>query len=648
MYYYEVTPLKIIHGRESVLTYQSTSLYAIGMIVTVPVGNAASIAAIVQRQVEKPVFVTRDIIGPIEDMPLPTSLVRLGKWLAEFYATHPVTVWQTMLPRGLTKTRRQTAHASIHPSRTRTHIVLNDEQSLAVTSIMSSPAGTTLLHGITGSGKTAVYIELARQTMAQGRSAILLVPEIALTSQLIAEFKPHFPDVVVTHSTMTESQRHTTWQALLRATSPQIVIGPRSALFSPVPRLGLIMIDECHEMTFKQEQSPRYSALRAAAMRARYDDARLVLGSATPNVTDYYLAQQSARPILQLTKPARAHTVQPTITLVDMTKPLNFSRHTFFSNDMLAAISTTLEHKHQALLFHNRRGTAPSTLCEHCGWSALCQRCYVPLTLHADSFELRCHICNHRERVPTSCLTCGEAQIIHKGIGTKLIHQEIAKLFPHARISRFDGDNDIETTLDKQYQALYDGDIDIIIGTQVVAKGLDLPNLRMVGVIQADAGLMLPDYIASERTFQLLAQVCGRVGRNEHVSRVVVQSYQPAHPAVSYGITSDYASFYDMTISERKRAHFPPFVHLAKLICVYKTEEAAIRNSQKLARYLRSTLPPRVELLGPTPCFYERVRDTYRWQIIVKSPQRTDLVEIIRNHLPPTNWLYELDPASLL
>ena len=170
----------------------------------------------------------------------------------------------------------------------------------------------------------------------------------------------------------------------------------------------------------------------------------------------------------------------------------------------------------------------------------------------------------------------------------------------------------------------------------------------MVGVIQADAGLMLPDYIASERTFQLLAQVCGRVGRNEHVSRVVVQSYQPAHPAVSYGITSDYASFYDMTISERKRAHFPPFVHLAKLICVYKTEEAAIRNSQKLARYLHSTLPPRVELLGPTPCFYERVRDTYRWQIIAKSPQRTDLVEIIRNHLPPTNWLYELDPASLL
>ncbi len=410
---------------------------------------------------------------------------------------------------------------------------------------------------------------------------------------------------------------------------------------------GLIVIDECHEMTFKQEQSPRYSALRAASILAQQSSARLVLGSATPNVADYYLAKLSHRPIISLTTPARRGTVQPTVTLVDMTKKLNFSRHSLFSNDMLEAMKTTLEHNHQVLIFHNRRGTAPTTLCENCGWNALCPRCFVPLTLHADRFALDCHICGLHERVPTSCPECGEAHIIHKGIGTKLIHHELTKLFPAARIMRFDGDNDNDNTLDKHYQALYDGEIDIVIGTQVVAKGLDLPLLRMVGVVQADAGLALPDYLSSERTFQLLAQVTGRVGRNEHPSRVVVQSYQPTHPAVHYGITSDYASFYDMTVAERKRSHFPPFTHLLKLVCIYKTESTAIRNAQNLARDLRRSVPTRVELLGPTPAFYERVHDTYRWQLVVKSPVRDDLIAIVQQ-LPPQHWQFELDPGSLL
>ncbi len=597
--------------------------------------------------VKKPAFVTRPIIACLELVPLPQPLLTLAEWLSTYYATHPVTVWQTLLPHGLDKKRRKESNATSHPSRKRTNIVLNDEQSSAVSCIWATSNGTTLLHGVTGSGKTAVYIELAKRTIADGRSVIILVPEIALTSQLIAEFAPHFTDLTVTHSTMTESTRHTIWQRLLRATTPQVVIGPRSALFSPVPKLGLVIIDECHEMTYKQEQSPRYSALRAAAILARAASARLVLGSATPSVTDYYIAQSTGQPIVRLTKPARHNTVQPTVQLIDMTKKLNFSRHQIFSDSLITAIETTLKHNHQTLIFHNRRGTAPTTLCEQCGWSALCSRCFTPLTLHADTFELRCHICAQHERVPTSCPQCHTANIIHKGIGTKLIHQELARLFPHSRIARFDGDSESTDTLEKHYQAIYDGDIDILIGTQVVAKGLDLPLLRMVGVVQADAGLSLPDYVSSERTFQLLAQVCGRVGRNEHPSSVVVQSYQPNHPAVQYGITSDYASFYDMAITERKRAHFPPFAHLMKLICIYKSEAAAVGNAQKLARELRRTVPSQVEILGPTPAFYERVRDTYRWQLVIKSSVRGDLVDIIKL-LPPTHWQYELDPASLL
>ena len=646
MHYYEVIPLKIVHGSDGVLTYQSEALLASGTIVTVPVGTQ-TIVGVVMGQVAQPSFATKSIVTQVESIPLPSGLVALAQWMSTFYATHPVTVWQSLLPRGLTKTRRISLQNASHLSRKRTNIVLNDEQRQAITSILAEPSGTRLIHGITGSGKTQIYIELAKKTVADNRSVIILVPEIALTSQLIAEFTPHFSNVVVTHSTMTEAARHSIWRQLLTATTPQVVIGPRSALFSPVPQLGIIIIDECHEMTFKQEQSPRYSALRAASVLASTSNSRLVLGSATPSITDYYLATLSGRPIIELTKPARHGTMKPSVVLVDMTKKLNFSRHSLFSNDMLESIATTLKHNHQALIFHNRRGTAPTTLCENCGWNALCPRCFVPLTLHADRFALDCHICGLHERVPTSCPECGEAHILHKGIGTKLIHQELSKLFPAARIARFDGDTDNDNTLDKHYQALYDGEIDIIIGTQVVAKGLDLPLLRMVGVVQADAGLALPDYLSSERTFQLLAQVTGRVGRNQHPSRVVVQSYQPTHPAVHYGITSDYASFYDMTLTDRKRAHFPPFTHLLKLVCIYKTESTAVRHAQQLGSKLRRSAPPRVEVLGPTPAFYERVHDTYRWQLIVKSPVRDDLIAIVRQ-LPPQHWQFELDPGSLL
>ncbi|MBC7746357.1 primosomal protein N', partial [Pedobacter sp.] len=264
-----------------------------------------------------------------------------------------------------------------------------------------------------------------------------------------------------------------------------------------------------------------------------------------------------------------------------------------------------------------------------------------------DHYELRCHICNHTENVPTSCPSCHYANIIHKGIGTKLLFEELTKLFPKARIARFDGDTLVDETLEKQYQALYDGDIDIIIGTQVVAKGLDLPQLRMVGVVQADSGLSLPDYQSSERVFQLVSQVCGRVGRNEHPSHVVVQSYQPTNPAVAFGITRDYAGFYDMTLAERKRANFPPYSHLLKIVCTYKSEAAAIRASRELATNLKKILPLHAELLGPTPAFYERVRDSYRWQLLIKSPLRGDLVELVKA-IPSTKWQYELDPASLL
>lgn len=651
MAYYQVSPLRVVHQRESTLTYHAPETLVPGQVVAVSVGTK-TVPAVVIGTTVKPSFETKDIETVVTGTPLPKALLELHSWLVRYYVSHPVAVWQTMLPSGILKKRRDSPKKSPKHRRDRTHFVLNKAQNQALTEITASRSGTTLLYGITGSGKTAVYIELAKKTLSEGRSVIVLVPEIALTSQIIADFSAHFEDILVTHSTMTEAHRHKTWTEALESTAPRIVIGPRSALFTPLPNVGLIVIDECHEPSYKQEKSPRYSALRAASILAAQHSARLVLGSATPSITDYYVASELSPPrIVRLDQLARPEAKLPTVAVVDMTKKPNFNRSNFLSETLLTQLRTTLTAGHQALIFHNRRGSAPITLCENCGWSAACPRCYVPLTLHADRYHLRCHLCNHQERVPTSCPQCRTANIIHKGIGTKRVAEELTKLFPDARIARFDGDNADHETVDSQYQALYDGDIDIIIGTQVIAKGLDLPKLRFVGVVQADSGLSLPDYQSAERVFQLLAQVSGRVGRNEHESSVVIQSYQPQHPSVKHGIARDYDSFYKDALKERQRAHYPPFCYLLKITCTYKTEAASVRAAKQLAQTLRPHIKPGMEILGPAPAFYERVRDSYRWQLIVKSAgqqdSRANLAALI-DHIPPTHWQYELDPVSLL
>lgn len=645
MRYYEVAPNQIIRATSHVFTYAYEDQLQPGQIVSVEVGKK-TYDAVVIREVTKPAYDTKPIKALTESSPLPSQLLHLAEWLSAYYATHFAIVLQTILPRGLKKKRRERLMAPHAALRNRTNFVLNQHQVSALTEVENASPGTILLHGITGSGKTAIYIELTRRTLEAGKSVIVLVPEIALTPQVVDEFASHFDNIILTHSRQTEAERHLAWQDALSSSTPRVVIGPRSALFMPLHSIGLIVIDEAHEPSFKQEQSPRYSALRAASVLAAAHHAKLILGSATPSVTDYYLALESKRPIISILSTARPST-PPYITLVDMTKRQNFQRHRFLSDQLLASIDSATNNRKQVLIFHNRRGSATTTLCDACGWHASCTRCFVPLTLHADKHELRCHVCGVTERVPLSCPVCHNASIIHKGIGTKVIETELAKIFPKLTIARFDGDSENNQTLETRYKELYDGSIDVIIGTQVVAKGLDLPNLRTVGVIQADAGLSLPDYSSAERTFQLLAQVVGRVGRNEHETSVIVQSFQPTHPAIRDGLSQNYQSFYENIIKERRRANFPPFTFLLRLTCVYKTEATAIKNAKQLATRLKETVPRGVEILGPTPAFYERQRDTYRWQLVVKSKQRKDLIAIVKE-LPPTNWQFEIDPISLL
>lgn len=646
MKFYEVAPIRIVRAGADVFTYASDETLAVGQLVTIPVGKK-TLNGLVMREVPKPEYETKSVSSVIEARPLPRHLVELSSWMASYYHTPLATVLQTVLPRGLTVKRREKALSPREITRSRTQIVFNQDQQKALNTILAAPLGTVLLQGVTGSGKTELYKELTRHTLAEGKSAIILVPEISLTSQIVDEFTHEFPDILVTHSHMTEAERHRTWRQALLSDKPIVCIGPRSALFMPVPQLGLIVADEAHEPSYKQEQSPRYSALRAASVLGKAAGARVIFGSATPLVADRYVAEAHGSLIVRLDRRARQDVKPVTPILVDMKKRDNFKKHRFLSDALLRAIEHNNASGKQTLIFHNRRGSASTTLCESCGWTAECPRCFVPLVLHADAFTLSCHICDHKVKVPTSCPVCQSADIIHKGIGTKLIESELRRLFPKATIARFDGDNAADETVNQRYKELYDGTIDIAIGTQVVAKGLDLPRLHTVGVIQADSGLALPDYASAERAFQLLAQVVGRVGRDERDTNVIVQSYQPTHPVIQFGLTQDYDGFYHYALKERQKGGFPPFRYLLQLTNVYKTEAAAIRNAKALSIELRKKLPAGIEVLGPTPAFYERQHDTYRWQLILKSPKREALVKALE-YVPPTHWQADLDPASLL
>lgn len=651
MNFYEVSPVGIVGKDFDTLTYSSKEALRPGNLVEISVGKKV-IPGVIIKKVNQPNFETKEISGLLFDIPLPQNLLKVHSWISQFYCTHPGTVWQTMLPSGLLKNRRSTvvkkSSFEINRDNDRTNFVFTNDQLEAIDTIIRSKSGTSILHGVTGSGKTEVYKALALEAQTRNKSSIILVPEIGLTAQFVNEFMKDFDDVIVTHSALTEAQRFAIWQKILISKKPLVIIGPRSVLFMPVHDLGLVVIDECHEPSYTQEKSPRYNALRVASVLASHSDARLVLGSATPSIADFYTAKELGRPIATMNQLARKNAKKPRVEIIDLTKSDNrSSKNGIFSNHLIGAMEQTIQSGRQILLFHNRRGSASTTLCKNCGWVSMCPNCFLPLTLHADKFELRCHVCGFKDKVPTACPDCGSVDIIHRGIGTKRIEEEAKRLFPELTIKRFDGDTEKDQALQNVFEELHTGKVNIIVGTQSVAKGLDLPNLGLVGIVQADAGLSLPDFSAAERTFQLIAQATGRVGRGADDTQVIIQTYQPDAPAVIFGSTQNYDGFYDHEIKIRSHGNFPPFSHLMKLTCVYKTERGAVNAAAKLASSIRSDVDDKTSVLGPTPAFYERANSTYRWQIIVRSPNRQTLLQIAKK-VPPVKWHVELDPISLL
>ncbi len=687
--FYEVMPTEVYRADGGALTYsydpksQNGQKLLPGHIVLIPVGRR-QIPGIVMKRVPSVNFPTKPISRLIHPTPIPQHLLKSIAWLSRYYLTPAPTVANLLLPTGLISKKllkQSTAEGFLLSKNERdkvTHsfsgisatngerakqgvpvttgddaacpemndylVSLNPAQQKALRALQEAPGTTRLLRGVTGSGKTNIYLKMASDALLEQKSTILLVPEIALTSQIVKIFTQTFRNrVVLIHSNQTLVERRKTWLRVLEASEPLIIIGPRSALLTPIHNLGLIIIDEAHEGAYYQENTPRYSALRLASFMASSLKIPCIQGTATPNIVDFHLSK-AHNSLIELTEKAKSTAITPQSTIVDLKDRANFLKNRYFSNQLLTAIEKNIQAKHQTLIFHNRRGSSPLTICEECGWQALCPTCYLPMTLHTDGFLLACHICGHEEKVPTSCPSCGHPGIIHKGFGTKLLESELTRLFPKAKIARFDGDNNKKSSLAELYNDVKTGKIDILIGTQTLARGLDLPLLATVGVVQADAGLSLPDFAAEERAFELLTQVIGRVGRG-HLDRaeVIIQTYQPDHPVIQTAMQADFSNFAKYLLEKRRTGKLPPYTYLARLSITYKTEKTTLKYINQAFQTLSQN--PRLAVSPPTPAFHERTASGFTWQLIIKSTSR----EILRQALTPfSKYRIELDPPSLL
>jgi len=509
-----------------------------------------------------------------------------------------------------------------------------------------------LLHGVTGSGKTEVYLQALAEAVRLGKRGIVLVPEIALTPQTIERFASRFPNkVAVLHSQLSLGEQFDEWQRI-RNGEFDVVIGPRSALFAPQPDLGLIVVDEEHEWTYKQhDKSPRYHARDVAIKLAELTGAVVVLGSATPDVATFYHARRGDYCLLQL--PERVTPTEssplPQVEVVDLRDELKAGNRSMFSRSLSQAVAKAVASGEQVILFLNRRGAATFVQCRDCGFVLRCRRCEVSLTYHLAEDVLACHQCNYRMPVPQLCPRCQSRRIKLLGVGTQKLEQEAGHTFSPARLLRWDSD---ATTRKHSHQEILDRfrthEADILVGTQMVAKGLDLPQVTVVGVVNADTGLNLPDFRAGERTFQLLSQVAGRAGRGPLGGQVVIQTYSPEHYAIQAAAKHDYALFYDKEISYRRHLHNPPFSRLASLVYTHANDGLCQSEAERMKRLLIEERDSQgiadLGLVGPAPAFIHRLRGRFRWQLILRGSDPSAFLGQIP--IPP-GWAVDIDPVGL-
>ncbi|EGO2529456.1 primosomal protein N' [Enterococcus faecalis] len=522
-----------------------------------------------------------------------------------------------------------------------TALSLNAEQQVAVETILQSvqeqQSQTYLLEGITGSGKTEVYLQVIAEVLNQGKTAIMLVPEISLTPQMVQRFKSRFGEhVAVMHSGLSQGEKYDEWRKIERGEA-EVVVGARSAIFAPIENIGVIIIDEEHEASYKQEEPPRYHARDLAIWRSEYHHCPVVLGSATPSLESRARAQKNVYQRLRLTQRANQAATLPTIDVVDMRQEVENGNVSSFSMSLQEKLQERLEKNEQSVLLLNRRGYSSFVMCRDCGYVLPCPNCDISLTLHMDSKTMKCHYCGHEERIPYRCPNCGQDKIRYYGTGTQKVEEELQTLLPDSRILRMD----VDTTRrkgahEKILRTFGEGQADILLGTQMIAKGLDFPNVTLVGVLNADTALNLPDFRSSERTFQLLTQVSGRAGRAEKPGEVIIQSFNPEHYAIQLAKAQDYEDFYTKEMYIRHRGDYPPYYFTVQITASHPEENEAAKQMFQIARKLKQGLSPQAILLGPTPNAIMRVNNRYFYQVIIKYKQEPMLQPLLKEILTDT------------
>jgi primosomal protein N' (replication factor Y) len=642
---------------------QLVSLAVPGARVMVPFSRREVIGYVVAAAVAPAGVDARPITSVLDETPiLDAAALELARWMAERYCAPLGEVIRAMLPKGVRLARPggrkrgpRTTSAAVDAARgsgddiAETPPALTAAQHSAALPLLAAiDAGThrrVLLHGVTGSGKTEVYLVAIAAALAARRQAIVMVPEIALTPQTIRRFAARFPGrIAVLHSALTESERAQQWRRI-RDGELDVVVGSRSAVFAPLPRLGVIVVDEEDAAAYKQDRIPRYHAVDTALERGRIENVPVVLGSATPRVETYYAAHTGGFELVTLDERISGRPLPP-IEVVDLREELRAGNRSPISLELDRALRECHDGDGQSILFLNRRGTATVVVCRNCGEALSCDSCSVSLVYHAQRRRCDCHYCGASRPLPEICPGCGSTAIRGLGMGTERLEAEVHERFPSLRLLRMDRDT---TATRDAYFTIYDSfanhEADCLIGTQMVAKGWDLGNVRLVGIVNADVSLHFPDYRSGESTFSLLTQVAGRAGRGDEPARVILQTYSPQHYAVRHATTHDYLSFAREEIRVRRALRFPPYTRMVVCTITHREDARAEIEARRVLAEVSGKLRPggSLDVLGPTPAFLHRLRGEYRWQITIRG----EAIERAFPHLPRgRGWSIDVDPGQ--
>lgn len=651
MQYFEVLPLTKTGTEDQSFTYEYEDDLKVGSLVTIPLRNRF-LRGIVTGIVNKPTFMTKPIKKVLAKEPPVTEIqMELAKKIAEYYFSPLGDTINAILPFDFGKKRRMVQNQESGIKNLESPLKLTNDQKEIVKKIQTAPKSSKfLLFGVTGSGKTEIYLQLIAGALKNGQGAIVLVPEISLTPQTMERFKKRFgKQIAVWHSAMKETEKYHEWTKI-KSGEKKVVVGARSAIFTPVNNLSYIFIDEEHENGYKQDQNPRYETTKVAEWLVNLTGAKLILGSATPRLESYYKSQINEYKLCSLNKRI-VQGEMPPVKIIDMRNEFKKGNKSILSEDLYESIKKALRSQKQAILFVNRRGAATFVVCRDCGYVSFCPNCDVPLVYHPDEGQvLKCHHCDYKGPVPSLCPNCKSYAIRYFGLGTQKAEIEAKKLFPNAKIARMDRDTTKKRGSHEEiYQSFANNDFDILIGTQIIAKGWDLPNVAVVGVISADTTLNLPDFRSSERTFSLLTQVAGRTGRGFHPGEVFIQTYNPENYAIKAASKHDYEGFYEKEIKEREKYNYPPFSHLVKLTYTHQDSKKAEKEAEKLAEILGNELKETVNVLGPVPAFIPKVANKYRWHVVIKINKESDINNLltkIKANL--SDWTIDINPDNLL